>query len=443
MSEFRQSENYQSEYLKYFNNFIQQLKIIFPSEETLENLKTIESYSDEEKIARGQKFCSSIREYLLDKEDATIQEESSVKECNFDLFLKSKIKVFSHKSEDTHAISESLFGSNFCLKNLLNNQPEDVKKIIWMNLHTLYMISELLKPDELCDQEKVMRLNRVICKAKGLSGFSEECNKPNPNPNSNSTSTSNDSSNPETKAKLQEMLGVDVNKETTSMIDDIVGSFEKVLTNQSNANPLAGIMEISQNISVKYADKINNGEIELDKLMQAITKKVPGMDQMMGGMMGSDGAPNESVAALQAAQSEGEEIDQRAYRAVADVIGSEKRRQVFSTRTTLEEDSKVASSILRPIFAPTDAALSEEKELSDEPGYMGSAAALSSEPPQWSAAQVARLFRPLGASESSVAVIEGVVEDWSAREWNAKVGPLGREIKATKAGRSEFSEPRP
>jgi hypothetical protein len=149
---------------------------------------------------------------------------------------------------------------------------------------------------------------------------------------------------------------------------------------------------------------------------------------MMGGMMGSDGAPNESVAALQAAQSEGEEIDQRAYRAVADVIGSEKRRQVFSTRTTLEEDSKVASSILRPIFAPTDAALSEEKELSDEPGYMGSAAALSSEPPQWSAAQVARLFRPLGASESSVAVIEGVVEDWSAREWNAKVVPLGREL---------------
>jgi len=296
MSEFRQSENYQSEYLKYFNNFIQQLKIIFPSEETLENLKTIESYSDEEKIARGQKFCSSIREYLLDKEDATIQEESSVKECNFDLFLKSKIKVFSHKSEDTHAISESLFGSNFCLKNLLNNQPEDVKKIIWMNLHTLYMISELLKPDELCDQEKVMRLNRVICKAKGLSGFSEECNKPNPNPNSNSTSTSNDSSNPETKAKLQEMLGVDVNKETTSMIDDIVGSFEKVLTNQSNANPLAGIMEISQNISVKYADKINNGEIELDKLMQAITKKVPGMDQMMGSMMGGSKAkPKEKV----------------------------------------------------------------------------------------------------------------------------------------------------
>jgi hypothetical protein len=271
MSELRQNcelrQNYESDYLKHFDNFIDQLKIIFPSEETLKTLSSIKSCSNEEKIANGQSFCSSIREYSSDKEN------------NFDLFLKSKIKVFSHKSDDTKIISESLFGDKFCLKNLLNNQPEDVKKVIWTKLHTLYMISELLRPVELYDQEKVNRLNQVI-----LASVSEEGNKSNPNPNP--SSTSDDSSNPETKAKLQEMLGVDVNKETTSMIDDIVGSFEKVLTNQSNANPLAGIMEISQNISVKYADKINNGEIELDKLMQAITKKVPGMDQMMSGMMG-------------------------------------------------------------------------------------------------------------------------------------------------------------
>jgi hypothetical protein len=54
------------------------------------------------------------------------------------------------------------------------------------------------------------------------------------------------------------------------MIDDIVESFEKVLTGQSSGNPLSGIMEISQKISVKYADKINKGDIELDKLMDEI-----------------------------------------------------------------------------------------------------------------------------------------------------------------------------
>ena len=265
MSESLQTDFYQSQYLQHFNNFVQQLKVIFPSDDTINILSTIESYSDEVKIARGQLFCSSIRDE------------------NFDLFLKGKIKVFSHKSEDTQTISESLFGTDFCLKNLLNNQPDEVKKIIWINLHTLCMISELLKSDELHDQEKVSMLNKVISKEKGLDNVDETISG---SKNLGSENSGSENSGPETNKKLQEMLGVDVNKETSFMIEDIVGSFEKILTNQSNANPLAGIMEISQKISVKYADKINKGEIELDKLMQAISKKVPGMEQMMGGMMG-------------------------------------------------------------------------------------------------------------------------------------------------------------
>jgi len=248
MSESLQSNFYESQYLDIFNRFIEQLKVIYPSEETLKLLSEIENFPDHIKITRGQVFCSSIRD------------------GNFNLFLKSKIKVFSHKSDETQIISESLFGEKLSLKNLLNNQPEEVKKIIWTNLHTLCMISELLKPEELKDDDKVMQLNKILYNDKKES--------------------SNENINNDTKKKLQDMLGVNVNNETTSMIDDIVGSFEKVLTNQSGGNPLSGIMEISQNISVKYADKINKGEIELDKLMQAITSKVPGMDQMMDGMMG-------------------------------------------------------------------------------------------------------------------------------------------------------------
>ena len=88
------------------------------------------------------------------------------------------------------------------------------------------------------------------------------------------------------------MLGVDVNDETTGMIDDIVLSFEKLLSGDTKSNPLSGIMEISQKISVKYADKINNGDIELEKLMKSISKKVPGMESMLNGMSGntSDGS---------------------------------------------------------------------------------------------------------------------------------------------------------
>lgn len=252
MSESLEYNFYESQYLQIFNHFVEQLKVIFPSEESL--LSEIESFSDHVKLTRGQVFSSTIREN------------------NFELFLKSKIKVFSHKTEDTQAISESLFGEKLCLKNLLNNQPDDVKKIIWTNLHTLCMLCELLKPEELKDDERVMQLNRIIYKEKVSS--TEE------------TQEKETKFNDDTKKKLQDMLGVNVNNETTTMIDDIVGSFEKVLMNESGGNPLSGIMEISQMISVKYADKINKGEIELDKLMQAITSKVPGMEQMMGGMMG-------------------------------------------------------------------------------------------------------------------------------------------------------------
>jgi len=251
MSETLQSNFYESQYLQMFSHFIEQLKVIFPDEETTKFLCEIDSLSDQDKISRGQNLSLSID----DK--------------NFDLFCYSKIKVFSHKSEKTLAISESLFGNNLYLKNILNNQPDEVKKIIWNNLHTLCFLSELLKPENLQDNERIIKLTKLINTSEESEEEQEACNFKD-----------------DTRKKLQEMLGVNVNNETTSMIDDIVGSFENVLTNQSGGNPLGGIMDISQKISVKYADKINNGEIELDKLMQAITSKVPGMDQMMGGMMG-------------------------------------------------------------------------------------------------------------------------------------------------------------
>ena len=253
MSETLQSNFYESQYLQMFSHFMEQLKVIFPNEETAKFLTEVESLSDQDKIANGQKFCLSI-----DDE-------------NFELFCNSKIKVFSHKSKNTQAISESLFGTNLCLKNILNNQPEEVKKVIWNNLHTLCFLSELLKPEDSHDNERIMKLTKLI----NVDSSDEEDEE-----------QEHVNFNDDTKNKLQEMLGVNVNNETTSMIDDIVGSFEQVLTNKSGGNPLSGIMDISQKISVKYADKINNGDIELDKLMQAITSKVPGMDQMMGGMMG-------------------------------------------------------------------------------------------------------------------------------------------------------------
>jgi hypothetical protein len=237
-----------------YDNFILQLKIIFPDIETNKHLDELQNMCNEDKLIKCNMFVDSITPEL------------------FDDFIKSKIKLFSHKNENTKKISESLLNSNLSLKYLLNNQPETVKKVIWLKLHILYMTVELLKPEAEQNGDRLNTLSKIVNKDESSNLISYEQN------NSNNSNNSNN--------KLKDMLGVDVNDQTSGMIDDIVSSFEKVLSVDSNSNPLSGIMEISQKISVKYADKINSGEIELEKLMKSISQKVPGMESMLNGVMG-------------------------------------------------------------------------------------------------------------------------------------------------------------
>jgi hypothetical protein len=242
----------EDQYLESFNNFIKQLKIIFTDDETHKILDSINNYTNEKKIYNGLLFSSlMIDEY-------------------FDLFINSKIKLFSHKNPKTQELSESLFGTEFCLKNILNNQPDDVKKVIWFNLHSIFSTIEKTKSEEIQNKSKLEIVDKLI--------YIKEEQKPKIN-----------ISVDETKNKLQEMLDVTVNDETSGMIDDIIKSFETIINNPKGGNPLSGIMEISQKISSKYSEKITNGDIEIDKLMGSITKKVPGLDKMMSGMNNGSG----------------------------------------------------------------------------------------------------------------------------------------------------------
>ena len=239
---------FKDHYLEHYNNFLKQLKIFFPSEEIVLVLSKIESDTDENKISNGNLFNSLMNEECLD------------------MFCKCKLKVFSHKDPHCHKVSESLFTAAFPLKNILNNQPDDVKKIIWTFLHNISLCCELMK--EVGDQDF-----SLVTKLSGLiyAKDKEDAEKTNDKKGNFGNS-------------IFDMLGADVNEETTDMINDIVKSFESVLSNKGKANPMASIMEISKTISTKYADKIKNGNIELDKLMQAIMSKVPGMEKMMGSM---------------------------------------------------------------------------------------------------------------------------------------------------------------
>ena len=75
------------------------------------------------------------------------------------------------------------------------------------------------------------------------------------------------------------------------MLDDIVGSFQDVVGD--NQNPFENIMGITQKISQKYFKDIENGNIEIDKVLKDITGTLGGAqgmteatkakEQMMGG----------------------------------------------------------------------------------------------------------------------------------------------------------------
>ena len=224
-------------YIENYNNFIEQLKIIFSDNNTISILNENLSLEDNIKIEKGNLFRNKIND------------------IDFNSFYNNKIKIFSHKDDNTLVISQSLFSAELCIKNLLNNQPEEVKTIIWKHLHTIWLYSEYLNETPNNDNIKLMK-TKLFGEQK-LEFIKTDARK-----------------------KLQDLLGVEVNLETTEMIDDIIGCFED-LFNGSTGNPMANILKISQTISNKYSNKIKNGNIEIDKIMEAILGKLPGMENIV------------------------------------------------------------------------------------------------------------------------------------------------------------------
>jgi hypothetical protein len=228
---------FSEQYIKYFNKFINQIKVYYMHTEFDEFLNTIHNLSDVEKINQGKVFVESISNN------------------NFKLFLQSKLKVFSHKNNDTKQISESLFGPKLALKQLLNNQTDDLKKTVWAYLHVLYLYAHLLLPLEQQNEEHIKQLSLLL----------------------DIIDVKNIENNTDINSRIYNLLNVEVNSDTKTMIEDIVNSFNPLMDG-TNKNPLANIMQISQTISSKYSDKICRGDIELDKIMDSIKDKIPGME---------------------------------------------------------------------------------------------------------------------------------------------------------------------
>jgi hypothetical protein len=137
-------------------------------------------------------------------------------------------------------------------------------------------------------------------------------------------------------------------------------------------------------------------------------------------------------AAVATLAEEAREADQRAYRAIAAIIGTEKSESVFARQQTVVGAVGAESAgpvTLMPNLAgglADGAAAAPVVEIDT----IGGAVYFTSLPAAWTAAKIARTLEPLGVSEPSLAVIESVVEDWTAREWDPKVRSLGTELSA-------------
>ena len=251
-----------NKYLQNYNLLIEQIAFLFTEEDYKEYIIILNGESKDKKWLRGVKFQQQLTDEL------------------FDIFVDSKIKLFSHKDDNTKNISESLFGSELSLKKIFNNRDDNTKFVLWSYLHLIVLMVELTQKTQ--NKERVKKLSKLINDNEPLL----EKTKTKMSRQNNIKDQQNNIKDP--KKIIKDMFNVDVNDQTNDMLNDIVKSFESSLKGD-NANPLNGILDISQKISSKYQDKINSGEIELNKLIEGIQQNIPGMNELMKGGMGGMG----------------------------------------------------------------------------------------------------------------------------------------------------------
>jgi hypothetical protein len=229
---------FQEQFINYYDKLTEQVENYFTDDNVQNIIKNVKTFTKEQKQDVMNKLTTNMNNEL------------------FELFICSKLKIFSHKNNNTKNLSEAFFGEQLTMKQLLNNQSDEIKRTFWIYLHVLYLYASLSQPVEQRNQQHIDRLYKLLNIDPILDGeFDKD----------------------KATDKIYKLLNVDVNDDTKTMIDDIVGSFNPLLSGKET-NPMTSIMQISQAISSKYANKINSGEIELDKLMESIKKKVPGME---------------------------------------------------------------------------------------------------------------------------------------------------------------------
>jgi hypothetical protein len=177
----------------------------------------------------------------------------------FTLFSSSKIKVFSAKTEETHKLSTSLFDTELSLKQIFNNQSDTIKNKLWELLFNMYIQLEKAHNN---NKDRIDLLKNNLKQLR----------------NNVSSKVKNDI--------FKNVLNSDVNNTTNNMLDDIINSFQDVVSNKGN--PFENIMGITEMITTKYGNKIENGEVEIDKILGGMGNILgKGMSSQMSSQMGA------------------------------------------------------------------------------------------------------------------------------------------------------------
>jgi len=229
------NQNFTSELVSRFNNVVSSIENCFNMK-----LKDLNNKSEDEVNSSCNNFYSQL-------EDSEI----------FLLFVNTKIKVFSSKSENTNNFSRSLFGESLLLKNIFNNQSDENKYHLWYSLLSLYRFME---------ENRENRESRIEILSDKITHLNKQL--------SNSIK--------------EELLKTEVNSQTGNMIDDIVGCFQNLVND--NKNPFENIMNVTTQISEKYFKDIENGNIEVDKILSGIS-----LDGMKDSLFGQSKEEKEPV----------------------------------------------------------------------------------------------------------------------------------------------------
>lgn len=229
---------FQDQLIEKYNIFLQQIEYLIPVQEVKDEVARLNKESNEKKYENVLNFVKQL--------DTTTDEYK-------EQFIARKTKIFSSKNEITNNLSTSIFGNIITLKRIFNR--EDTKDALWEYLFIFYLYAKMHLGEN--DDKLIGEITNILA-------------------------------NSVNKQKIKNnLLNVEVDATTNQMIEDIASSFKQIVDTNNISNPMETIMNITQNITDKYQDKIINGEIDLTSLVNDLQSQMPGVSEIMKGIVGS------------------------------------------------------------------------------------------------------------------------------------------------------------